>query len=51
MTKLEKFKEVNAQLNNVLIQMETRLFIENSKNAKEKSTKTVMPKPIVVSKQ
>lgn len=40
MKKIKKLKEVNNTINNILSQIETRMFIENipeDKNTKEKS--------------
>jgi hypothetical protein len=35
MTKLDKLKEVNTMINNVLMEMEARIFIENIEDVRE----------------
>jgi hypothetical protein len=51
--KLEKLKEINETLKNVLIQLETEMFIENILNVNDKPMVEEAPKPnvIVISKQ
>jgi len=34
--KLDKLKEINSQLSNILIELETQIFVENIDNYKEK---------------
>jgi len=46
MNKLEKLKEVNLQLANVLKELETRIFIENVEDVREK--KSVKEKPNIL---
>lgn len=47
--KIEKLREVNKQLNEVLIQLETHLFIMTGENAQEikskKELSKVVPQP------
>jgi len=42
--KLEKLREVNAQLNGVLKKLETHIFIEKIGDAKDKKMITEQPK-------
>jgi len=42
--KLEKLKEVNAQLNSVLKKLETHIFIENMGDVKDKKVIAEQPK-------
>jgi hypothetical protein len=49
--KLEKLKEVNVMLNAVLMELETRIFIDNISDVKEKMTKDEKPKVMVEIKQ
>jgi hypothetical protein len=45
--KLEKLREVNAMLNTVLMELETKLFIDNISDVKEKIIKDEKPKIVV----
>ncbi len=47
MGKIEKLKEVNENLKNLLIQMETRMFIENI-NVSEPMKNSKEEKPAVI---
>jgi hypothetical protein len=51
MTKLEKLKEVNMNLTNVLKELETRMFIENVEDVREKKRVEEKPKVLVELKQ
>lgn len=48
--KLEKLKEVNAQLTNVLIQLETRMFIDNIDSTEKKIIREKRPEVIAILK-
>lgn len=48
--KMEKLKEVNTQLSNILIELETRMFIENIVDVKEKIINEEKSKTIVILK-
>ena len=45
--KLEKYREVNKQLANVLTELETRMFIENIVYTNDKKIKLEEPKVVV----
>lgn len=51
--KLEKLKEVNETLKNVLIELETRMFIENIVEVKDKPIRDEIStsKVVVIQKQ
>ena len=42
--KLDKLKEINLLLNNVLAELETQMFIENTSDFKENMIKEEKPK-------
>ena len=48
--KIDKLKEVNTQLSNILIKLETRMFIENIVDVKEKTINEDKPKAVVILK-
>lgn len=45
--KIEKLKEVNNQLNEILSKLETRMFIENINNYNDKKLKESQPKMVI----
>ena len=45
--KLDKYREVNKQLANVLTELETRMFVENIIYVKDKKLKVEEPKVVV----
>lgn len=45
--KIDKLKEVNATLNKILIQMETRIFVENINVEENKKLKEPIIKPCI----
>ena len=51
MTKLEKLKEVNAQLSGVLKKLEAYMFIENVEDIREKKKVEEKPKVLFELKQ
>jgi hypothetical protein len=48
--KLEKLREVNMQLNSLIGQMETKMFIENIFDIKDVKPKETKPQSVVVQK-
>ena len=42
MTKIEKLREINKTLNNLLIDLETRIFVEKSNDKREMKKNKVM---------
>lgn len=42
--KLDKLKEVNMQVNNIIKEMEIRIFIENIEDVQERVTQPKKPK-------
>jgi hypothetical protein len=51
MTKLEKLREINATLNDILIKKETYIFVENIDTDDKKKIKEPQPKVVVEIKQ
>ncbi len=51
MGKLEKLKEINKTLKKILIDMETRIFIEADDAEKNKKIKESKPKAIIETNQ
>lgn len=49
--KIEKLKEVNSQLNNVLTKLEAHIFINNIENTKEKKIREEKPIILAETKQ
>jgi hypothetical protein len=45
--KLEKYREVSTQLNSVLKELETRMFVENIVDTNEKKMKVEQSKVVV----
>jgi hypothetical protein len=45
--KLDKLKEVNMQVNNIIKEMEIRIFIENIEDVRERVAKPEKPKVAV----
>jgi hypothetical protein len=48
--KIEKLKEINAQLDNVLTKLETHIFINNIDNVQDKKIKKEAPDVILEQK-
>ncbi len=42
--KLDKLKEVNMQVNNIIKEMEIRIFIENIEDVRDKAVQSEKPK-------
>jgi hypothetical protein len=51
MNKLEKLKEIHAQINKIISKIETRMFIENISDIKEKIIQEEKPKAITETNQ
>lgn len=49
--KMEKLKEVNKQINEMLIELEARVFVACGENIKGTKSKKEMPEVITESKQ
>jgi hypothetical protein len=45
--KLEKLREVNTQLSNILMELETRIFVDNISDVKERIIREDKPKAVV----
>jgi len=44
--KIQKLKEINLQLNTIIGEFETRMFIENIENIRDRKIIDVQPKPV-----
>ena len=51
MNKLEKLKEIHAQINKIISKIETHMFIENISDIKEKIIQEEKPKAITETNQ
>ena len=51
MNKIEKLKEVHAQINKIINMIETRMFIENISDVEEKIIQEEKPKAITETNQ